>query len=161
MSVASSDNSIRIFDTTLRDGEQAPGCSMTLSEKLRVAKALSELNVDIIEAGFPAASPGDFESVKAIADRDGGGRRDHVVYPEAQLDTEILIGISVFKSVCSAKPRRHVPLSRSRSSFSFFIKEWKESLSCETNCGRAQSFTLYCNIQSVQFFSMKRATSSC
>jgi 2-isopropylmalate synthase len=67
-----SENRIRIFDTTLRDGEQAPGCSMTLSEKLRVAKALSELQVDIIEAGFPAASPGDFESVKAIADSNFG-----------------------------------------------------------------------------------------
>ncbi len=67
-----SDKQIRIFDTTLRDGEQAPGCSMTLREKLRVAKALAELNVDIIEAGFPAASPGDFESVKAIADEDFG-----------------------------------------------------------------------------------------
>ena len=67
-----SDKQIRIFDTTLRDGEQAPGCSMTLGEKLRVAKALSELNVDIIEAGFPAASPGDFESVKAIAERNFG-----------------------------------------------------------------------------------------
>ena len=67
-----SDNRIRIFDTTLRDGEQAPGCSMTLSEKLRVAKALSELRVDIIEAGFPAASPGDFESVREIAERNFG-----------------------------------------------------------------------------------------
>ena len=67
-----SDKQIRIFDTTLRDGEQAPGCSMTLSEKLRVAKALSELKVDVIEAGFPAASPGDFESVKAIAERNFG-----------------------------------------------------------------------------------------
>ena len=67
-----SDTHIKIFDTTLRDGEQAPGCSMTLSEKLRVAKALSELKVDIIEAGFPAASPGDFESVKAIAERNFG-----------------------------------------------------------------------------------------
>ncbi len=66
------DKRIRIFDTTLRDGEQAPGCSMTLREKLRVAKALAELNVDIIEAGFPAASPGDFESVKAIADENFG-----------------------------------------------------------------------------------------
>jgi len=65
-------NRIRIFDTTLRDGEQAPGCSMTLREKLRVAKALSDLNVDIIEAGFPAASPGDFDSVKAIADENRG-----------------------------------------------------------------------------------------
>ena len=63
---------IRIFDTTLRDGEQAPGCSMTLSEKLRVAKALTELKVDIIEAGFPAASPGDFESVRTIAERNFG-----------------------------------------------------------------------------------------
>jgi len=66
-----SDN-IRIFDTTLRDGEQAPGCSMNLREKLRIAKALAELNVDVIEAGFPAASPGDFEAVKAIADEDFG-----------------------------------------------------------------------------------------
>lgn len=67
-----SDNHIRIFDTTLRDGEQAPGCSMTLNEKLRVAKALAELNVDVIEAGFPAASPGDFEAVRAIAERNFG-----------------------------------------------------------------------------------------
>ena len=63
---------IKIFDTTLRDGEQAPGCSMTIGEKLRIAKALSDLNVDIIEAGFPAASPGDFEAVKAIADENRG-----------------------------------------------------------------------------------------
>ncbi len=66
------DTRVKIFDTTLRDGEQAPGCSMTLREKLRVAKALADLNVDIIEAGFPAASPGDFESVKAIADENFG-----------------------------------------------------------------------------------------
>ncbi len=72
MSAANSDNKIRIFDTTLRDGEQAPGCSMTIREKLRVAASLAELNVDIIEAGFPAASPGDFDSVKAIADRNFG-----------------------------------------------------------------------------------------
>lgn len=61
------DNHVVIFDTTLRDGEQAPGCSMTLNEKLRVATALSNLQVDVIEAGFPAASPGDFDSVQAIA----------------------------------------------------------------------------------------------
>ena len=56
-----------IFDTTLRDGEQSPGCSMTQPEKLRVARALAELGVDVIEAGFPAASRGDFESVAAVA----------------------------------------------------------------------------------------------
>jgi 2-isopropylmalate synthase len=60
-------NRVLIFDTTLRDGEHAPGCSMTQPEKLRVAKALAELGVDIIEAGFPIASRGDWESVNAIA----------------------------------------------------------------------------------------------
>src|SRR3954453_4559292 len=58
---------IIIFDTTLRDGEQSPGCSMNLPEKLEIAQALVDLGVDVIEAGFPIASPGDFESVKAIA----------------------------------------------------------------------------------------------
>jgi len=58
---------IKVFDTTLRDGEQAPGCSMNLSEKLEVAKRLEKLGVDIMEAGFPISSPGDLESVKAIA----------------------------------------------------------------------------------------------
>src|SRR5919108_1404411 len=56
-----------IFDTTLRDGEQSPGASMNQAEKLEVAHALKELGVDIIEAGFPIASPGDFESVQTIA----------------------------------------------------------------------------------------------
>jgi 2-isopropylmalate synthase len=56
-----------IFDTTLRDGEQSPGASMTKEEKVRIAKALEKMRVDIIEAGFPIASPGDFESVKAVA----------------------------------------------------------------------------------------------
>src|ERR1700756_2737374 len=58
---------VLIFDTTLRDGEQSPGCSMTRPEKLRVARALAELGVDVIEAGFPAASRGDFDSVGAVA----------------------------------------------------------------------------------------------
>jgi len=59
--------SIRIFDTTLRDGEQSPGASMNLTEKMEVAQALVQLGVDVIEAGFPIASPGDFESVREIA----------------------------------------------------------------------------------------------
>ena len=62
---------IRIFDTTLRDGEQSPGCSMTIDEKLEVAGALVELGVDIIEAGFPIASPGDFEAVRQVARKYG------------------------------------------------------------------------------------------
>ena len=59
---------VYIFDTTLRDGEQSPGCSMNVEEKLQVARVLDELGVDVIEAGFPAASEGDFASVKAIGD---------------------------------------------------------------------------------------------
>lgn len=58
---------IKIFDTTLRDGEQSPGASMNIDEKLRVARQLQKMNVDVIEAGFPIASEGDFEAVKRIA----------------------------------------------------------------------------------------------
>ncbi|HNO62258.1 MAG TPA: 2-isopropylmalate synthase, partial [Plasticicumulans sp.] len=56
-----------VFDTTLRDGEQSPGASMTRDEKIRIAKMLERMRVDVIEAGFPMASPGDFESVQAVA----------------------------------------------------------------------------------------------
>jgi len=65
--MSQSKDKILIFDTTLRDGEQSPGCSMNLEEKLRMAKLLDEMGVDIIEAGFPIASPGDFEAVNEIA----------------------------------------------------------------------------------------------
>ena len=57
-----------IFDTTLRDGEQSPGASMTREEKVRIARQLERMRVDVIEAGFPAASPGDFDAVKSVAD---------------------------------------------------------------------------------------------
>ena len=60
-------NRVIIFDTTLRDGEQSPGCAMNVEEKLEMARLLDELGVDIIEAGFPVASPGDFEAVNQIA----------------------------------------------------------------------------------------------
>jgi 2-isopropylmalate synthase len=61
-------NQLIVFDTTLRDGEQSPGASMTRDEKVRIAKQLERMRVDIIEAGFPVASPGDFEAVKAVAE---------------------------------------------------------------------------------------------
>src|SRR5690606_20481186 len=60
-------NQVLIFDTTLRDGEQSPGASMNLEEKLRIAAILEELGVDVIEAGFPIASNGDFEAVREVA----------------------------------------------------------------------------------------------
>ena len=61
------DNKLIIFDTTLRDGEQAPGFSMNIDEKLRMARQLEKLNVDILEAGFPIASEGDFEAVRRLS----------------------------------------------------------------------------------------------
>ena len=70
------DDRIRIFDTTLRDGEQSPGASLTSSEKLEIARGLTRLGVDVIEAGFPAASPDDFEGVRRIA-REVGNPSDH------------------------------------------------------------------------------------
>ncbi len=62
------DNRVLIFDTTLRDGEQAPGCSMNLEEKVVLARQLAKMGVDVIEAGFPIASPGDFEAVRTISE---------------------------------------------------------------------------------------------
>ena len=62
---------VLIFDTTLRDGEQSPGCSMGLEGKLRMARQLARLRVDILEAGFPAVSEGDHEAVRAIRPRGG------------------------------------------------------------------------------------------
>ncbi len=66
-SVKNEDDRVIIFDTTLRDGEQSPGASMSLEEKIQVAQVLDEMGVDVIEAGFPIASPGDFESVRQVA----------------------------------------------------------------------------------------------
>src|SRR5665811_1223802 len=62
-------NRVLIFDTTLRDGEQSPGISLNAQEKLEIAQQLARLGVDVIEAGFPIASPGDFEAVQRIAQR--------------------------------------------------------------------------------------------
>ena len=67
MSASIEPNRVTIFDTTLRDGEQSPGASMNLEEKLRIAETLEELGVDVIEAGFPIASNGDFESVCEVS----------------------------------------------------------------------------------------------
>ncbi len=67
MTMPNDPNHVIVFDTTLRDGEQSPGCSMNLNEKLEIAHGLKDLGVDVIEAGFPIASPGDFESVQEIA----------------------------------------------------------------------------------------------
>src|SRR5437016_14193718 len=67
MSPEQDPNRVLIFDTTLRDGEQSPGISLNTQEKLELAQQLARLGVDVIEAGFPITSPGDFEAVQAIA----------------------------------------------------------------------------------------------
>ena len=63
----SSKDRVIIFDTTMRDGEQSPGASMSLEEKIQIARVFDELGIDIIEAGFPIASPGDFEAVTEVS----------------------------------------------------------------------------------------------
>ena len=68
LTAAISSDHVRIFDTTLRDGEQSPGCTMNVEEKIAIARQLERLNVDIIEAGFAASSPGDFEAVRRVAE---------------------------------------------------------------------------------------------
>jgi len=73
-----SNNRVYIFDTTLRDGEQVPGCKLNTEEKLDLAVQLESLGVDIIEAGFPISSPGDFESVERISNA-------HAFIPESEL----------------------------------------------------------------------------
>ncbi len=102
------DNRVIIFDTTLRDGEQSPGFSMNLNEKLRMAEALAELGVDVIEAGFPIASPGDFESVKLIAEQ----VRGPVIAGLARTGrADILRAAEAVRG--AARPRIHVFLSTS------------------------------------------------
>ena len=71
-------NYVRIFDTTLRDGEQSPGATLTSTEKLEIARGLARLGVDVIEAGFPAASPDDLEGVRRIAKEVGNTPPDEM-----------------------------------------------------------------------------------
>lgn len=100
---------IIIFDTTLRDGEQSPGCSMNTKEKLEVAKALVDLGVDVIEAGFPIASPGDFEAVQMIADRFGD--RSTICALARSLDADIAKAKGALAN--AEKKRIHVFLATS------------------------------------------------
>ncbi len=115
----SNSRQIRIFDTTLRDGEQSPGCSMNLKEKLEVAQILVDLGVDIIEAGFPIASPGDFESVREIAT--SLGNRDVEICGLARSnDKDIDRAWEALKH--AANPRIHVFLATSAIHREFKLK---------------------------------------
>src|SRR3954467_726512 len=112
-----------IFDTTLRDGEQSPGCSMNLAEKLQVAHALKEMGVDVIEAGFPIASPGDFEAVSAIAREVHGP----VICGLARCNhADIDRAAAALKD--AQKPRIHVFLATSAIHREFKLKMAKEEI---------------------------------
>ncbi|MEM6797890.1 MAG: 2-isopropylmalate synthase [Planctomycetota bacterium] len=115
--------SITIFDTTLRDGEQSPGASMNLGEKLEVAQALVDLRVDVIEAGFPIASPGDFEAVKAIA---GVVRGVQVCGLARSNDTDIDRAWAALSK--AEMPRIHVFLATSAIHREFKLKMGKEEI---------------------------------
>ncbi|MDR0598894.1 MAG: 2-isopropylmalate synthase [Treponema sp.] len=124
---------IAIFDTTLRDGEQAPGCSMNRGEKIEVARKLEKLGVDVIEAGFPASSPGDLESVRAIA----GIVKDSVVAGLCRsLEKDIdACGEALEKA---ARPRIHIFLATSPIHL-----EWKLKMTGERALERAVSAVKY------------------
>jgi 2-isopropylmalate synthase len=117
------DDRVIIFDTTLRDGEQSPGASMNLSEKLQVAHALTDLGVDVIEAGFPIASPGDFESVQAIAREVHGP----IICGLARCNAED-IDRAAKALVDAPKPRIHVFLATSAIHREFKLKMAKEEI---------------------------------
>ncbi len=99
---------IQVFDTTLRDGEQAPGFSMTAAEKLRLAQQLDRLGVDIIEAGFPISSDGDFEAVRTIA---GAVRRPIIAGLARAIPADIDRAWAAL--AVAARPRIHVFLATS------------------------------------------------
>ncbi|MEO8624585.1 MAG: 2-isopropylmalate synthase [bacterium] len=102
---------VRIFDTTLRDGEQSPGCTMSLVEKVEVARQLARLGVDIIEAGFPAASPGDASAVRTIAEEFGGAGNPVICGLARATDSDVETCITAISA--AARPRVHVFLATS------------------------------------------------
>lgn len=114
-------NRVRIFDTTLRDGEQSPGCSMNLAEKVRMARQLDRLGVDIIEAGFPIASTGDFEAVREVARE----VRRPVIAGLARAKRED-IGRAWEALSHAAKPRIHIFLATSDIHLQYKLKIERE-----------------------------------
>src|SRR6516164_3578277 len=118
-----SDDRLIIFDTTLRDGEQSPGASMNLAEKLEIAHALEDLGVDVIEAGFPIASPGDFEAVQTIARQVEGP----VICGLARCNPEDID--RAWAALCdSQRPRIHVFLATSAIHREFKLHMAKEEI---------------------------------
>jgi 2-isopropylmalate synthase len=117
------DDRVLIFDTTLRDGEQSAGASMTMDEKVEIARQLEKLNVDIIEAGFPIASPGDFEAVQAIARE----VRKPVIAALARANkADVERAAEAIKD--AAHPRIHVFISSSDEHIQYQMKKNREEV---------------------------------
>lgn len=114
---------IKIFDTTLRDGEQSPGCSMHLAEKLQIASALESLGVDVIEAGFAICSPGDFESVQKVAELI---KNSSVCSLSRAVKGDIDAAYNALKN--AASPRIHIFLATSPLHREFKLKMSKEQV---------------------------------
>ena len=112
---------ITVFDTTLRDGEQSPGCSMNVEEKLRMARQLDRLGVDVIEAGFPISSDGDFESVRAVA---AAVRRPIIAALARARREDIERAWEALQS--AARPRIHVFLATSDIHLQYKLKLSRE-----------------------------------
>ena len=115
------DNRITIFDTTLRDGEQSPGCSMNLEEKVRIAGHLDRLGVDVIEAGFPIASEGDFRAVRAVA---ANVRRPRIAALARSTQKDIDRAWEALRE--AGRPRIHVFLATSDIHLQFKLKISRE-----------------------------------
>ncbi len=116
-------NRVFIFDTTLRDGEQSPGCSMTVDEKLAMARKLVDLNVDLLEAGFPIASDGDFEAVDRVA-REFPEARVAALARSCTLDVE-----RAARSLAKAKrPRIHTVIATSDIHLKYKLKKSRQQV---------------------------------
>ena len=109
---------IIIFDTTLRDGEQSPGASLNLNEKLEIARQLAILGVDVIEAGFPITSPGDFEAVKAVAKSVKGPA---ICGLSRAVEKDIDAAYNALKY--AARPRVHIVLATSKIHMQYKLKK--------------------------------------
>ncbi|GMV79529.1 MAG: 2-isopropylmalate synthase [Planctomycetota bacterium] len=125
-SVPQDPNRIIIFDTTLRDGEQSPGATMNQDEKIQVARALYRLKVDVIEAGFPIASPGDHDAVKAVAEVLDEKDAPIVCGLARSLEKDIQCAASAVKN--ARRPRIHVFLATSAIHRQFKLKKAKDEI---------------------------------
>lgn len=118
-----SDNKVQIFDTTLRDGEQVPGCKLNTEQKLIIAEQLDNLGVDIIEAGFPVSSPGDFKSVEAISKI---VKNATVCGLTRSVENDIKVAAEALKY--AKTPRIHTGIGTSDSHIKFKFKSTQEAI---------------------------------